>query len=698
MTETGMSLGTPHYMSPEQAMGERELDGRTDVYALGCVLYEMLAGEPPFTGPTAQAIVAKVVTATPEPISTYRKTIPPAVEAAVHTALQKLPADRFESAKAFQDALTDPAYRPAALPGQGAPVATRRITALTWALAATVVGLLAIVALLATRRPASLPGVPLYATLMDSVFQPGGVAISPDGANIVMASQVGARDLLVRPAGSHELQTLPNTAGSVRPLISPDGNWILFSKADVNVVPSLHRVPITGGTVEQVLDSAVAVGFCDDGALIVARPDSTIARRPASGGAVERLARLDSIEFRDGDVLPGCRGMVFTDGALQGRLMALDFKSGAVSVLNSQGGMPRYVPTGHILYRTRRPNPILMALPFDASTMRATGPPVPVLEGVVGYAVSRSGTFVYGQNRTEATGEQLVWVDATGRTTPLPLQVPDMEMPRLAPDGRHVAVGDFNGRALVLYDVLTGATTRVPGGSGGWEWAPDSRALYVAGGTGVARVRTDGTGRTDTLWRGQASLGSVAPDQSRLAVVTIDPVRGADIDLLRIDGDSTVLEPYLRADWNERQPAISPDGRWLAYLSDETGRYEVYVRAFPVPGDAIRISDSGGAGPAWARDGGAIYYAGQREMVRADLGRAAGTIQVRSRTPLFPHARLEVTTQVFFQQANVPRRWDLAGRDRFLMVNSEEEQFDSPWRVFVITNFFDELRRKTGQR
>jgi hypothetical protein len=338
-----------------------------------------------------------------------------------------------------------------------------------------------------------------------------------------------------------------------------------------------------------------------------------------------------------------------------------------------------------------------MAMPFDARTMRATGPPVPVVEGVTGYALSASGTLVYGQSRAEATGEQLGWVDARGRTTPLPLQISDLETPRLAPDGRHVAVGDFNGRALVLFDVLTGTTTRVPTGSGGWEWAPDSRAIYVAG-TAVARIRTDGTGRADTLWRGQATLGSVAPDQSRLAVVTTDPVRGADIDLLRIGGDSTVLEPYLRADWNERQPAISPDGRWLAYVSDETGRYEVYVRAFPVPGDAIRISDSGGAGPAWAGDGGAIYYAGPREMIRADLARAAGMIQVRSRTRLFPHARLEVTTQVFFQQANVPRRWDLAGRDRFLMVNSEEEQFDTPWRIFVITNFFDELRRKVGGR
>ena len=186
---------------------------------------------------------------------------------------------------------------------------------------------------------------------------------------------------------------------------------------------------------------------------------------------------------------------------------------------------------------------------------------------------------------------------------------------------------------------------------------------------------------------------AVSPDQSRLVIGVEAQGRGWDIDIVRLDGPEPVVEPYLRANWDERQPALSPDGRWLAYVSNESGSDEVYLRAFPVPGDPVRISDGGGAGPAWAPDGAAIFYAGPEVMMKVQLAAGASGLAVRSRTRLFPHARLEVTTQGFFQRANLPRRWDLASDgDRLLMVSSTEEVFDVGVNLRVITNFFDETK------
>jgi Tol biopolymer transport system component/tRNA A-37 threonylcarbamoyl transferase component Bud32 len=703
MTETGLSLGTPHYMSPEQATAEKEITARSDVYSLASVLYEMLAGQPPHLGGSAQQIIMKIIAEPVAAVTSLRKSVPPNVAAALAQALEKLPADRFDSAKAFAEALANPAFQSATLAAGGhAPAPAGRRAPLVWALASTTVILAVALAWVLMGRRAAAPAVSLHAFLSDTTIQilgGGGVAISPDGSKVFISRAPFVQgDLFLRAADDDGFRVIAGVSGVGNPLVSPDGKFVLF-QALSDGHPVLRRMPLSGGPAVTLADSVTAAGWCDDGSLIVGRR-TAILRVTEGGTAPVTVIEMDSVPIRRPWVLPDCRGLLFTDGGGgNGRLLLLDFETGAVTQLHEQGDGPRYVPSGHILFASNRPVPALMALPFDLRRHRVTGPPIMMVPQVGSWDISHSGTLVYIEVPREALGgERLVWMDMSGRATPLPIQLADFEQPRLAPGGRRIAFVDFNARTLLLYDVSTGATTKLVGpvSDQSWSWSADGKALYVSTDRMILRIRTDGTGMVDTVYRGEGRVFAASPDQSRLVIGVEAPGRGWDIDILRIDGGEPAVEPYLRANWDERQPALSPDGRWLAYVSNESGSTEVYVRAFPVPGDPVRISDGGGVGPAWAPDGAAVYYAGPEVMMKVQLAAGASGLAVRSRTRLFPHKQLEVTTQGFFQRSNMPRRWDLGtGGDRFLMVSSTEEVFDVGVNLRVITNFYDEIRRRT---
>ena len=701
MTETGLSLGTPHYMSPEQATAEKEITARSDVYSLASVLYEMLAGQPPHLGGSAQQIIMKIIAEPVAGVTTLRKTVPPNVAAALAQALEKLPADRFESASAFAGALRNSGFRTAALGAEGsASVSAGRRSPLVWALGSTSLVLAVALAWALSGRKPTEPAVSLHAFLSDTavrILGGGGVAISPDGATVIV--RTGQEGLFLRAADDAGFRHIEGTTVPSNPVVSPDGKYLLFSEFQPGGFSSLKRMPLGGGPAVTLADSAEAAGWCDDGSLIVGRRTAILSMTDGGKPPVT-LVEMDSVPIRRPWVLPDCRGLLFTDaGGGNGRLLLLDLQTGAVSQLLEQGEFPRYVPSGHILFQSDRPVPALMALPFDLRRHRVTGPPIMLVPRVGSWDLSQNGTLVYAEAPDDALGgERLVWADPSGRTTPLPVQLADFEQPRVAPGGGRIAFLDFNARILLLYDVSTGATTKLAGpvSEMGWAWSADGKVLYVSTDRQVARFRTDGTGIVDTVYRGEGRVFGVSPDQSRLVIGLEAPGRGWDIAILRLDGTEPVVEPYLRANWDERQPALSPDGRWLAYVSNESGTDEVYLRAFPVPGDPVRISDGGGAGPAWAPDGSAIFYAGPEVMVKARLANGTSGLAVGSRTRLFPHKGLEVTTQDFFQRANLARRWDLSsGGDRFLMVSSTEEVFDVGVNLRVITSFFDEIRRRT---
>ena len=494
----------------------------------------------------------------------------------------------------------------------------------------------------------------------------------------------------------------------MQPLFSPDGRTIAFRQPVAGRGQhSLRRLSLAGGVIETIVDSATYAAWGAEGTIMFER-GGVLYRISDGTGAVEMVFSSDTIVVNAPTVLPDGKGALFSNNEVGvGGVYLLDFKTKAVTRLLEAGFNPRYVAPGYIIYHAPAPSVAVMAVPFDLGSARLTGPPMPVLSdvwrfnGLAHWAVSTTGTLVYVQAPRVGDGERLTWVDLAGASSLLPLQVADFETPRVSPDGRRIAFTDFNGRVTSVYDISTGATTRLADYVT-HAWGPDSRSLYVAqlvGSTNmILRVPVDGAGAVDTLARDAGWVFDVSPDGTRIVLGQVSEGSGNDIDILRVDGASPVIEPYLRANWNERQGDISPDGRWMAYASDESGRNEIYVRSFPVPGAPLQISDSGGVGPAWAPDGSSIYYAGPQRMIRANLAVQQGVVTVRSRTRLFEHSGLEVTTASFFQSLGFPRRYDVDPQgDRLLMVQSKEEVFNLGVPVRVVTNWFEELKQLTAE-
>jgi len=399
MTETGLSLGTPFYMSPEQATAEKEITARSDVYSLGSVLYEMLTGNPPFTGAAAQQIIMKIITEPAETVTKYRKSVPQNIAAAVAKSLEKLPADRFESAKAFSEALGNQAFRTLTETGAWAPAAgSRRQQALVPAVA---LGALALGFILANAwRPAQRrnagrfvlsapPSAPLNATA-NAI----DVAISPDGKLVAWVAGP-SRGLYVRAVDSLNGTMLAGSDGAASPAFSQDGKSIAFYSDG-----QLRKVPARGGPIDRftavTLLSGISWGTNDT--IVVGRFNDNLLAVPAGGGTAIELTRTDTTAgkargaHRFPEVLPGNRGVVFTTqdaGSGTFHLAVLDRKTGRERTLDQIGSSPRWSPTGHVIYSAQD---ALWALPFDPVRLEATGAPVLVLAGVAAKA-SGSATF-----------------------------------------------------------------------------------------------------------------------------------------------------------------------------------------------------------------------------------------------------------------------------------------------------------------
>ena len=719
MTETGMSLGTPHYMSPEQAMGEREITPRSDVYAIGAVLYEMLTGEPPFTGSTAQAVVARVLTESPRPLTMQRHTIPRNVEIAVLTALEKLPADRFATAAEFAEALRDPGYAatvpltpvapapaPAAKAGRGLALPAMA-AALAIAVGAALWGWL---------RPAPTPTVNRYSLLLRpaEALRPtavaGNVAISPDGNRLAYIGPAeGGTRLWLRDHDELRPTPIPGTEGGVSPFFSPDGQNLGFILNGRTV----RTVSLTGGPPLTLSDSVNSSGgdWGEDGYVYI-EVNTGLARVRATGGPLEPIFTMSEERREIGsewpNVLPGGKGVIFRlrragQPATEFDIMALRLPGGEAKPL-VRGVYARYADSGHLLVITADGK--LLAIPFDPDKMALTGPPVAMMDGMlrsgpfeVNLAVSRSGTLVYASGGA-ADATRAFWVGRDGVATPADTTWDPqgtLFSVALAPDGKSVAVTLQRGVSQDIWvkRLPTGPFSRITfGDTASFRpyWTGDGRSLiYIrdnGGGSGQPYIsRADGTGRAERLLHSKLSFGQgfESADGSWLVLRRALNEPGAG-DILAAKRGDTTLVPLLTSSATESGPSLSPDGRWLAYVSDESGAPEVYVRPFPdVASGRWQVSLSGGTLPVWRRDGRELFYInGRQEMASVDVT-AGATLSVGEPRALFPASAYNLGTSAGAYDVTPDGR-------RFIMVRplvgpSETE-------LVLVQNWFEELRAR----
>jgi serine/threonine-protein kinase len=631
MTETGLSLGTPHYMSPEQATAEKEITARSDIYSLGSVLYEMLIGNPPHTGASAQQIIMKIVTEDAAPVTRLRKSVPPNVAAAVGRALEKLPADRFDSARAFADALGNPAFEAANAPRRagGATGRVRMVSRQSFAGMTALAAVLLVLALWGWLRRG-----PVHAALdprrvdlslpRQYWFSRTGLAMSPDGSILAAVADSGAGgQLVVHRASSSEFEVIPGTAGADNPFFSPDGKWIGFL-AD----GKLRRVPVAGGPPVIIADSVDwgEGAWADDG-MIYYTPhfNGGVWRVAASGGKPEPVTVPDSTagELGHWNPSPVARGkaVLFTAYVTpfgHARVEVVIPATHQIKVVLEGAYYPRYLSPGRLLFIR---NGTLMVAEFDPDRLEVTGAPVPASETVAlaesnaeaGYAIAGDGTLAY-LPRAEWGAREVVALDRAGRVGRIIDSVGRFGAISLDPGGRRLAIEfDFD---LYSFDLSRGFLTRLtrsPELEIAPVWSRDGHTLYY-GGEGrrnfdVFRRSADGGGAETLVYSSGHDMypSSVSPDGTALLFTEWAPV--GDLRVLSLDGHSPPRS-MTRTLSTEEHGTYSPNGRWIAYQSDESGDDQVYLQragegSWP---DRIQVSRNGGANPRWDHDGRELLF------------------------------------------------------------------------------------------
>jgi serine/threonine-protein kinase len=719
LTETGLSIGTPHYMSPEQAMGDRELDARSDVYSLGAMLYEMLAGDPPYTGSTAQAIVAKVITEKAPSVTVHRDTVPHHVAASITKALAKLPADRFPTALSFAEALVRPGLADTdmhALPGEEEKAERAGIDRRLAAVAGVAVVAIALAAWGWLRPEAPRQVARFNVALPEgqgvaSRFGPT-VALSPDGSRIVYVgpNESGPPQLWLRPIDQLDGTPLPGTVNAFAPFFSPDGQSVAYNTGSPL---ALRVVSLAGGPpLTVVSDSVIPVGgdWGEDGMLYFARGGgSGLSRVPAGGGPHEVLTTVDTTTGENGhrwvDALPSGKGALFTIARgtnSEADIAVVSLETRETKVL-LRGVMGRYVPTGHIVYT--RADGALLAAPFDQHKLEITGPSTPLLEGIVvkaaaasEFALSNSGMLLYLAGI--AASENLVWVERDGTERPVMSQIErDFEYVRVSPDGRRLVLNyetEAGQEDVWVYDLEQGTLSRLtfegeinerP------EWTPDgSRVTFVSTRRGQRELYWkpwDGSGPAELLLSSGRPLQEAWWSRDGEILVYREGPGGPtsrDIKYIRPGVDS-VPTTFLATEFDEINPMLSPDGNWLVYSSNESGRREIYVRPFPQRGGRWQVSTDGGSEPLWMHSGDELVYRSLDDDLVSVEVRTEPTFSVGARRVLFDASEYERD-----MGGHVP--YDITPDDQtFVFIKQEGGSRD----VIVVLNWFEELLRRTDQ-
>ena len=728
-TMAGVILGTAAYMAPEQAKG-KHVDRRVDVWAFGAVLYEMLAGKRAFTGDDVSDTLVSVLRDEPD-WAALPADVPASARQVLRVCLQKDPKKRVRDMSAIRLALDGafdpPAQAAGATPAVAAPRRALWRQALPWAAGALIVGgLTAGAAVWMRPAPAARVARFVIATPADLPFQVGaassGVAISPDGSRLIYRLSPGVQGpttgiLYQRELGQLEATPIRGTEGAVGFFVSPDGNWIGFFNAVDN---TLKRISVSGGPSQTIcaVDGSLRGGsWGPDDTIVFATVNSKGLRRvPAAGGEPQVLTKVDPAKGETDhwwpDVLPDGEGVVFTawnGTAERSRIVALSLASGSISDVVRGGSQPRFSPTGHLVYGE---GGTLRAVRFDAGSLEAVGDPAPIMEGVASattgaanYAIAADGSLVYvkGGFSTPVSQRTLVWVDRQGRQEAVNVPARAYTYARLSPDGTRVALDARDQQNDIWIWHLARETlqrlTTDPGLNRSPVWTPDgTRVAFTAAPEGgvesIYWQKADGSGVPERLSVGSTIQGpsSFSPDGKRL-VFNAPLTPPYDIGMLSLDSERRE-EMLLKTKFSESGGVVSPDGRWLAYESHESGQSEIYLAPFPnVNASKQQVSTRGGTRPLWSKDGRELFYYVTPDTIMAlpvRLGAdvVLGILQVVVKGP-------------FAVAVNTGRHYDVSpDGKRFLLLKDAEAAAGArpaPPEIHLVQHWAEELKAKVPE-
>ena len=730
MTTAGTILGTAAYMSPEQARG-KAVDTRADIWAFGCVLYEMLTGRRAFDGQGVSETLARVIEGEPD-WARLPATLPPGMRTYIIRCLQKDPRQRVQAIGDVRLALEGAFETSGGQTTAPALVAGRRRIALvgvaaiiaSGAIGGTLVWLAARRAEPAPPRVTRLQFTPAGAATLSIGWNDRELAITPDGSRLVYVGNLGTQ-IFVRALDALAPVSVFTGRGLTGLFVSPDGQWIGFREE----LGALKKVALAGGPAVPLakIDTAGSSGatWGPDDTIIVATNsvDTGLQRVSAAGGPLTVLTRPDPAQGEADhfwpEMLPGGRAVLFTITALTGGLDAaqvavLDLETGTRKILMRGGSHAHYVSTGpgspkrgereggHLVYQAAG---TLRAVPFDLARLETRGTPVTVvpdvvatIKGGVNAVVAGDGTLAYVMGTIEGTPRTLVWVDREGREKPIAMPARPYLLPALSPDGTRLAVfANDQQRDLWLWDLGRTTLTRLtsaPGVDVVQVWTPDSRRLiFTSERAGVRNLfwqAVDGAGAAEQLTESpdtQYPTG-VSPDGRRLIFTDESPTTANDVMAIELDATRRVT-PLVQSPFTEQNGTVSPDGRWLAYETNESGRFEIYVRPFPeVSSGRWQVSTTGGTRPIWTRNGQELVYVSPTGALMG-VGVARGPSWTAT-TPTL------VVKEGYFTNLNWwGRSYDVSpDGQRFLMIkDSGADGPLAPSSIVVVQHWVEELKR-----
>jgi serine/threonine protein kinase/Tol biopolymer transport system component len=703
-TAEGTLAGTVPYMAPEQVQG-READARSDIWALGCVLYELISRRLPFDDENQATVIAAILEKQPPLLTEGHPHIPPLVDHIVRTCLAKDPEDRWQSAADVKRELgwiRDGAkltITPADVARSPLP---RR--ALVFAAALLIGASVTAAWLAASRYRATLhsaAGARLSISLAESGLSlvPTGLAVSPDGQSVVFVAKGGGEPrLYLRRLTESSVRPLAGSERGSVPFFSPDGEWIGFTVVNRGI----FKIPVSGGPQEQIAATTgqmLGASWDRSGRIIFGVGAAKLAPGlwsvPARGGGFEALGLATdtgAVAYAAPNVMPGGDALLFTirkGGAP--RIDALALRSRATRPVIDAGTRPWYVPTGHLLYEL---GGHLRAVPFDVDRLQPRGASQIVVEGIaedqagIGlYAVSTTGTLAYVP--ASSVLRRLAWLDRSGAKTRLDFEPRRYSNPELSPDGRVVAMTIEEGAARNVWGgaIDSGMPIRLTFGNNDVysTFTHDSKDLLFTsernGRYNIFATAANGSGTprriTDSPHAQRAT--SISPDGRVMLLNDIDETTG--VDILQMDvGHPESIRPFVRTSFAELAAKFSPDGRWVAYASDESGRFEVYVQPYPGPGIKRQVSIGGGQAPVWNPRGGELAYQGPTDVMAVSISNG---VVVQPPVRQFAHP----------PTTGLQRDWAFSGDgQQFLIVDDADTRSGS--QINVVLNLFEELKAR----